>query len=86
MMYDMASCPERACILTWETGFRTTTTRQCDVCSKDIGMYQMPGSPEKGFDLLFLGQGKVRGICIVSCFFKAESNLQKKKKGISGGL
>lgn len=55
MIYDMASCPERACILTWEKGFRTTTTRQCDVCSNDIGMYQMPGSPKKGFDLLFFG-------------------------------
>lgn len=52
--------------------------------SNEIGVYWMPGSPEKGFDLLFLGQGKVRGICDVSCFFKAESNLQKV--GISSGL
>lgn len=51
----MASCSDRAYLLTWETGFRITTTRQCDVNSNEIGMYWMPGSPEKGFDLLFWG-------------------------------
>lgn len=51
----MASCSDRAYLLTWETGFRITTTRQCDVNSNEIGMYWMTGSPEKGFDLLFWG-------------------------------
>lgn len=55
MIYDRALCSYRAYLLTRETGFRITTVRQCDVNSNEIGVYWMPGSPEKGFDLLFLG-------------------------------